>query len=147
LAHEINNPAAASLRAVEALRRTCDQMLTSLVRLAEKVTSAEQYVALDGLRKQLAEQAAVDDGAIATMDREEVNRQLARRSRHRRRMAARASIRFGGRGARVVRGVRSSVRADTLGPALQWISSTIQASSLLSELTDTTHGSPTWSRR
>ncbi|HEX3088842.1 MAG TPA: cyclic nucleotide-binding domain-containing protein, partial [Ilumatobacteraceae bacterium] len=49
LAHEINNPAAASLRAVEGLRHTCDLMLTSLVGLAEKVISAEQYVALDGL--------------------------------------------------------------------------------------------------
>jgi CRP-like cAMP-binding protein len=43
LAHELNNPAAASLRAVEELRRTCDTMLDSLAALARQSITAEQY--------------------------------------------------------------------------------------------------------
>ena len=53
LAHEINNPAAASLRAVEALRETCDAMLTSLVGLAGQSIAAEQFLQLDGLRRRV----------------------------------------------------------------------------------------------
>jgi signal transduction histidine kinase len=139
LAHEINNPAAASLRAVEALRHTCDQMLSSLVGLAEKVTSADQYVALDGLRKQLAERSVVDDGAIATMDREEVigtwldDRDIDD--------AWQIAPQFASVGAdrEWFDQCESVSGPETLGPALQWISATIQASSLLSELTDTTN--------
>ncbi len=51
LAHEINNPAAASLRAVEGLRAECDSMLTSLVSLAEQSITADQFVAIDALRR------------------------------------------------------------------------------------------------
>ena len=54
LAHEINNPAAAALRAVEGLRDTCDAMMTSLQHLAEQSISAEQYIELDRLRRELA---------------------------------------------------------------------------------------------
>ncbi|MGZ4807183.1 MAG: Crp/Fnr family transcriptional regulator, partial [Ilumatobacteraceae bacterium] len=39
LAHELNNPAAASLRAVEELRTTCDAMLSSLSSLARQTVS------------------------------------------------------------------------------------------------------------
>ena len=41
--------------------------------------TAEQFVALDGLRRELAERAVADDGAVATMDREDADRQLAGR--------------------------------------------------------------------
>ncbi len=71
LAHEINNPAAAALRAVEGLRDTCDAMMTSLQQLAERSISAEQYVELDRLRRELAGRTVADDGALARMDREE----------------------------------------------------------------------------
>ena len=51
LAHELNNPAAAATRAVDALGDTCDALLSSLGRLAEGSISAEQFVALDALRQ------------------------------------------------------------------------------------------------
>ncbi len=54
LAHEINNPAAAILRSVEALQAACGYMLASLVNLAEDGVSAEQFIALDRLRLELA---------------------------------------------------------------------------------------------
>ena len=52
-AHEINNPASATARAVDALQDTCDTMLSSLVHLAEQSLSAEQFVALDALRREI----------------------------------------------------------------------------------------------
>ena len=71
LAHEINNPAAASLRAVEGLRAECDSMLTSLVSLAEQSITADQFVAIDALRRELADREVSDDGALGRMDRED----------------------------------------------------------------------------
>ncbi len=47
LAHEINNPASAAVRAVEALQDTCGTLLSSLARLAERSLSAKQFVAID----------------------------------------------------------------------------------------------------
>ena len=139
LAHEINNPAAASLRAVAALRQTCDLMLSSLVGLAKKVTSAEQYVALDGLRRQLSERAVIDDGAVATMDREDAignwleNRNIADAWQLAPLFASASADQAWLDECEAISG------PETLGPALHWISSTIQASTLLSELTDTTN--------
>jgi signal transduction histidine kinase len=70
LAHELNNPAAASARAVDALRETCDTLLSSLTQLAEHSLSAEQFIALDSMRRELDATAAVAD-SLETMDRED----------------------------------------------------------------------------
>ena len=138
LAHEINNPAAASLRAVESLRETCDRMLSSLVTLAEQMISAEQYVALDRLRRELNDASAVDGGAIATMDREDVigNWLEGRGVEH----AWQLAPQFASVGAERAwfEECESIVGSAALDPALAWVSSTIDASGLLAELTDTT---------
>ncbi|MGD9705375.1 MAG: ATP-binding protein [Acidimicrobiia bacterium] len=139
LAHEINNPAAASLRAVEGLRDTCDAMLTSLVHLAEESVTAAQFVALDRLRRELADRSVVDDGAIATMDREEaIGTWLETRGvDHAWEMAPPfASV---GADRAWFEEVESVVGSAPLGMALRWASTTINATALLSELTDTTN--------
>ena len=51
LAHELNNPAAAATRAVDALEETSHGLLDALARLAGGLISAQQYMALDGLRR------------------------------------------------------------------------------------------------
>ena len=53
LAHELNNPAAAATRAVDALGEAYDGMLSSLRRLAAAPVTAEQFAALDTLRQEL----------------------------------------------------------------------------------------------
>ena len=70
LAHEINNPASAAVRAVEALQDTCDLLLSSLVRLAERSLSAGQFVAIDALRRQIGA-PTMTPGPLAAADREE----------------------------------------------------------------------------
>jgi signal transduction histidine kinase len=68
-AHEVNNPASASARAVDALSETCDTLLASLTHLAERSLSAEQFIALDSMRRELDPTAAAAD-SLETMDRE-----------------------------------------------------------------------------
>jgi signal transduction histidine kinase len=53
LAHELNNPAAAAARTVESIGATLDALLHSLGELAEGAITAEQFLALDGLRRQI----------------------------------------------------------------------------------------------
>ncbi len=70
LAHEINNPASAAARSVDALSATCDAMLSSLVRLSELSLSSERFVAIDSLRREVDGAAASRD-PIAVADAEE----------------------------------------------------------------------------
>ncbi|MDX6325677.1 MAG: hypothetical protein QOK15_2031 [Nocardioidaceae bacterium] len=71
LAHEINNPASAATRAVDALESVTDSLLGSLTRLAEESISAEQFVALDRLRREIEGPAEPMD-ALEVADREEL---------------------------------------------------------------------------
>ncbi len=51
LAHEINNPASAATRAVDALQTTSESLTASLGSLARRPITADQFVALDRLRQ------------------------------------------------------------------------------------------------
>ena len=139
LAHEINNPAAASLRAVEGLRRAGEAMLSSLVSLAEKTITADQYVALDRLRRELVERTVTDDGAVATMDREEVVGNWLETHGVDQPWQMAPLFATAGADQTWFEACESVVAPAALGAALQWISSTISASVLLAELTDTTN--------
>ena len=138
LAHEINNPAAASLRAVEALRATADFMLASLASLAEHSVHTDQFLALDRLRVELQQRTDVDESAIATADREElIGTWLENRDvEHAWQMAGvLASV---GIDEDWFERVEAVVGPESVGPAMRWISSTIGAGNLLNELSDTT---------
>jgi signal transduction histidine kinase len=139
LAHELNNPAAASLRAVEELRRTCDTMLDSLAALARQSITAEQYVALDDLRVELASRPAPDDGIVASMEREDA-------------LGAWLDSRDVGRGWELtppfaaagadpawLAELERAVGAPAIEPALRWSVATLNATALLGELTDSTN--------
>ena len=69
-AHEINNPAAAASRAVDALDDACQALLSSLGRLARGEISARQFTALDTLRREIEPSAKVQD-PLALADHEE----------------------------------------------------------------------------
>jgi signal transduction histidine kinase len=70
LAHEINNPASAAGRAVDALQTACAALLSSVGLLARGRLSAEQFAALDGLRSEL-EPGTPDPDPLALADREQ----------------------------------------------------------------------------
>jgi signal transduction histidine kinase len=133
LAHEINNPAAAATRAVDALETACQMLLSSLGRLAHHEVSAQQFTALDALRREIEPQAAVSD-RLALADREQtlsswltshgiagewiIAPPLA---------AAGADLGWFERAAAVLPG-------PALEPGLAWVANTLSAATLLAEI-------------
>ena len=138
LAHEINNPASASLRAVEALNTTCGEMLGNLSALAVMPISAEQFLELDQLRRELIDLAVPEADALAMMDREDsVGTWLERHGVNAPWDLAPALASVGADGT-WLNAVERAVGSTALEPALRWAATTFSASRLLSELTDTT---------
>jgi signal transduction histidine kinase len=137
LAHELNNPAAAATRAVDALTETCAEMLAALRRLAAASIGADQFTMLDELRREITPKSAAI-GALDVADREdalslwlsghgiarewEISATLA---------AADVDIAWCERAHKVL--------GDAgLGPGLEWVTSTISATNLLGEVKEST---------
>jgi signal transduction histidine kinase len=139
LAHELNNPAAAAARAVDALGEASDRLLSTVAGLATRGITAEQFLALDALRRELASRPVetVTD-PLAQGDREDalsdwlgdhgvaddwlVAPPLA---------AAGAGVDWCERAADVL--------DDALDPGLAWVASTLTVATLLSEVKESTH--------
>jgi signal transduction histidine kinase len=132
-AHELNNPAAATSRAVDALDDACQTLLASLGRLAARPISAQQFGALDTLRRELTADA-VPLHALALADREETL--AAWLTRHDivnewdiapPLAAAGADLAWCERAAMVLEG-------SALEPGLEWVASTLTFATLISEI-------------
>ncbi len=134
LAHEINNPASASMRAVEALRHSSEYMMASLVGLAKQGISADQFLQLDHIRADLQQRPEADDGAIERADREEFigswleDHDLGIVWLLAPLLATRGVDRAW------LEEVEALVGPDALQPAVRWITSTVGMWSLLFEL-------------
>ncbi len=138
LAHEINNPASASMRAVEALQQTSGYMISGLIGLAEEQIEPAQFLAVERLRHDLEERSVDDDGALARADREEaVGEWMDDRGIE---LAWQMAPVFAAVGAdrSWFDELESTVGAEALDPALRWISSVIGCRALLSELGEAT---------
>jgi len=137
LAHEMNNPASAAVRAACALQETGDVLQSSLVRLAEGSLSARQFIGLDALRRELGTGTA-SVSPLALTDREEaladwltahgvtaawdIAPALA---------AAGADVAWCERAGQVLGG-------GTLEPGLEWVASALSSAVLLSEVKEAT---------
>jgi len=137
LAHEINNPAAAATRAVDALEGACETLLLSLGRLAYDEITSQQFVALDALRREIEPREAVLD-PLATADHEEaLSSWLSDHGVQRDWMIAPALAAAGvdlawcERAATVLTG-------PALEPGLEWVSSTFSVATLVSEVREST---------
>lgn len=133
LAHEINNPAAAAVRAADALETECQTLLSSLGRLARDEITAGQFTALDALRSELAARAGIHD-PLEVADREDaLSAWLTRHGIMRDWLiapplaAAGADLAWCERAAAVAVG-------PALESALEWIASTLSTASLLTDL-------------
>jgi signal transduction histidine kinase len=137
LAHEINNPASAATRAVDALQSACATLVSSLGRLAGDELSAAQFAALEALRREL-EPGPADPDPLARADREQaLSSWLAR---------------HGVSGAWAIAPPLAAADADPAwcaraaavleGPALQagleWVASTVSVATLLGEVKEST---------
>ncbi len=137
LAHEINNPAAAAARAVDALQTECQTLLSSLTRLAHGEISAQQFTALDTLRREIEPQAAAQDPLVLADQEEALSSWLARHGIVRDwaiappLAAAGIDLAWCERAALILQG-------PALEAGLEWVASTFSAATLLSEMKEST---------
>ena len=137
LAHEINNPASATARAVDELQDTCDMLLSSVLRLAEESLPGERFVAIDALRREIdATAASVDPLEVANLEEELSNWLDAHEVDAAWRIApalasAGVDISWCERAAEVLEGA-------ALEPGLEWVASALSTSALLSEVKEST---------
>jgi signal transduction histidine kinase len=137
LAHEINNPASAAVRAAGALQDTCDALMASLVRLAERSLSAKQFLAIDALRHELGRPAA-DLSPLQLADREEALAEWL--EAHKVTAAWDIAPALAAAGADIAWCERAGqiLDGDTFEPGLEWVTSVLSAPVLLSELKEAT---------
>ena len=133
LAHELNNPAAATTRAVEALDDQLEDALSSLFTLATQGISAQQYTGLDELRRQLLDRPR-DDGALAAADREdELSSWMARQGIAREWVIAPA-LAAAGADVEWCQAALGLLGADAVQPGIEWVASTLSVRGLLGEV-------------
>jgi signal transduction histidine kinase len=137
LAHEINNPAAAATRSVDALEAACETLLSSLSRLAQDEISAAQFSALDALRREVEPAAAALDPLALSDQEEALTTWLADRGVERDWViasslaAAGVDLAWCDRAADVLEGA-------ALEPGLEWVASTFSVAALLAEVKEST---------
>jgi signal transduction histidine kinase len=136
LAHEINNPASAAVRAVGALEGSCDDLLESLRRLAVEVLTADQFVALDELRRAL-EGAPVPTGTVLAEREDDLSTWLADHGVDRDWLIAPALAAAGADVAWCDR-VATTLHDAALQPGLEWVASAVTTTALIAEAQDAT---------
>jgi signal transduction histidine kinase len=137
IAHEINNPAAAASRAVQALDTQCQTLLSSVRLLAEQHMTPEQFAALDRLRGEI-KPGTVEMDPLARADQEQALAAWLNR-----RGVAQAWVIASPLAAAGVDQdwcVRAAVVLDesALEPGLEWVASTLSVATLLSEVKEST---------
>lgn len=137
LAHEINNPASAATRAVDALTETHDGLLVSLRDLADCSITPEQFVGVDKLRRELS--PAVNADPLATADLEdELADWLADHDVDRGWEMAPA---LAAAGADTVWCERMAelLGDSALGPGMSWVANSLASATILTEVKESTH--------
>jgi signal transduction histidine kinase len=133
LAHELNNPAAATSRAVDALDDACQTFLTSLSQLAHHQISPQQFTALDALRKEITAPVPASD-ALALADLEDALASWISRHGVAREWLIAPTLAAAGADLDWCERVGAAVAAPALQPGLEWVASTLTVATLLSEI-------------
>jgi signal transduction histidine kinase len=137
LAHEINNPASAATRAVDGLEQTTETLLSSLRQLGESSMSPGQFVALDALRREIPASAQnLDALAVADLE-DELSAWLVEHEVDRDWIVAPA-LAAAGLDVDWCERAAALLRPDQLGPALEWVGSSLTLTSLLTEVREAT---------
>jgi signal transduction histidine kinase len=132
LAHEINNPAAAATRTVDALETACGALLSSVVRLAHDELSAGQFAALDALRREL-EPPAVNLDPLDRADREQALSSWLGRHGIERGWTLAPPLAAAGADPAWCERAATVLEGPALGPGLEWVASTFSVATLLGE--------------
>jgi signal transduction histidine kinase len=137
LAHEINNPAAATTRAVDELKEACGTLLLSLRRLADDSISAEQFSQLDALRCELDPSEAVTD-PLELMDRQEALSSWLTGHDVERDWLTAPQLAAAGVDLEWCERALTVLGGAALEAGLEWVASTLSIGTLLSEVKEST---------
>jgi signal transduction histidine kinase len=137
LAHEINNPASAATRAVDALETACAALVASVGRLARDELSAGQFAALDALRREL-DPSAVELDPLDRADREQALSSWLSRHGVKRAWAMAAPLTAAGVDPAWCERAATLLEGPALEPGLEWVASTLSVATLLAEVKTST---------
>ncbi|GAA5113414.1 ATP-binding protein [Alloalcanivorax gelatiniphagus] len=136
LAHEINNPASAAVRSVGALQHSSDDAFASLQRLAAAGIGADQFVALDELRRSIDPAAAPTGVALSDLEEELID-WLEDHSIDRPWVIAPA-LAAGGVSTVWLERASSALTGEGLQAGLEWVASAVTTTALIAEAQDST---------
>ncbi len=137
LAHELNNPAAAAVRGVEALDTSARSLFEVLGALAEGQISAEQFLRLEQLRRRLGQGTTRLTG-LAAADREEELGAWLESHRVEDAWALAPVLATAGADLDWCEEVGTVFDGGTLTPGLAWVAGSLTLAGLLGEVRDAT---------
>jgi signal transduction histidine kinase len=137
LAHEINNPASAATRAVDGLAAACSGLLSALSRLAGTDVTAEQFAALDALRREI-EPGAVDPDPLERADREQALSSWLSRHGVERAWTIAPPLAAAGIDLDWCERAASVLDGSALEAGLEWVGNTFATDALLTEVKEST---------
>jgi signal transduction histidine kinase len=137
IAHEVNNPASAATRAVDALESTMQVLLTSVGRLARDEVPVERLAALDELRRQIGP-AVPESDPLARADREQALATWLSRRGVVHAWSIAPSLAAAGVTVDWCARVATVLGPAALEPGFEWLASTFSMATLLAELKEST---------
>ncbi len=136
-AHEVNNPAAAASRAVDAIGDACQTLLSSLGRLAGDEITSQQFTALDALRREIDPQAAAQS-PLALADQEDALSSWLIHHGVAQDQAIVPPLAAAGVDVDWCERALGALAGPALEPGLEWVASTLSVATLLSEVKEST---------
>ena len=137
LAHEINNPAAAAARSAAELERACDGLLEALRQMASNGVSTAQFARLDALRRELQAPTTLPD-PLEAADREDELGEWLDHAGVPRPWELAASLVSAGADLDWLARAAAASPDEGLAASLGWVARTIDVSSLLAEVREST---------
>ena len=137
LAHEINNPAAAATRAADELTSVSGLLLSSLGSMAGGQMTAAQFSAVDRLRQEIQPPTTLRD-PLEVADREEELADWLVEHGVAHPWDIAGDLAAAGVGRDWCDRAAAELAPEVLGPSLRWVASTIRATTLLSEVREST---------
>lgn len=138
LAHELNNPASAAVRAVDALALATATLQSSLGDLAAAEITAAQFRQLDSLRNEAAEHTVADLDPLALADAEDALAEWLDSHGVANVYEVAPSLVAAGLGAPWCDQVLDAVGTTALGAATRWVAASLTMAELLTEITEST---------
>jgi signal transduction histidine kinase len=137
LAHELNNPASAATRAVDALATTSDSMFDALSRLATAKLSADEFGELDRMRRELDDIADPVDTLVLSDREDELSRWLSDHGVEREWLLA-PPLAASGADVGWCERLVSVLPAPALAAGVEWVADSVAISGLLEEVKEST---------